>query len=289
MHKIAVLVDSSSYLTSTDLTNFGIFQINNPIVMGQQVFHENEDWATPADFYTFQAQATEPLTTSQPEVGVWLSKFEELAQAGYTDVIVVVLSSGISGTFSTVQALAQGETALRVHPWDSKITVLGEGNQAKLAARLVQAGQNVPTILTALTQLRATTQVRFAVDDIKHLQRTGRISGGQATLGSLLNIKPLLTFDDAGKIIAIGKERAMKRAWKKIQADFATAYAASDRPLRATIVDGGQQQLADEWARELQALYPDVVVERGIIGPYIGVHTGEKAMGLIWAADFEKL
>lgn len=153
---------------------------------------------------------------------------------------------------------------------------------------MVAAGKDVQTILARLEELRATTKVLFAVDEIRHLQRTGRISGGQATLGALLNIKPLLTFEDT-KIIAIGKERAMKRAWKKIEADFQAVHDSVDYKIRATIVDGNNPVLADQWAADLAELFPDVVVERSIIGPYIGVHTGEKAMGLIWARDYKTL
>ena len=288
MSKIAVLVDSSSYISPEDLEALNIKQINNPIMMGTQVFHENEDWQTPAEFYEMARTAATPFTTSQPEIGVFMTAFNDLAAAGYTDVIAVVLSSGISGTYSSVQSLAQTMDNIKIHAWDSQIAAAGAGNQAKLAAEMVQAGHDVPEILAALTTLRGTTNVYFAVDDIRHLQRTGRISGGQATLGSLLNIKPMLTFED-GKIIAIGKERAMKRAWKKMMADFTAIHDAATYPLRVAIVDGNHPDLADSWAAELQAAFPDVVVERSITGPYIGVHTGEKAMGMIWGQDYKSL
>ncbi|WP_099087770.1 DegV family protein [Weissella cibaria] len=288
MSKIAVLVDSSSYISPEDLEALNIKQINNPIMMGTQVFHENEDWQTPAEFYEMARTAATPFTTSQPEIGVFMTAFNDLAAAGYTDVIAVVLSSGISGTYSSVQSLSQTMDNIKIHDWDSQIAAAGAGNQAKLAAKMVRAGHDVPEILAALTTLRGTTNVYFAVDDIRHLQRTGRISGGQATLGSLLNIKTMLTFED-GKIIAIGKERAMKRAWKKMIADFTAIHDAATYPLRVAIVDGNHPDLADSWAAELQAAFPDVVVERSIIGPYIGVHTGEKAMGMIWGQDYKSL
>lgn len=288
MSKIAVLVDSSSYIAPADLAALNIYQINDPIMMGEQVFHENESWASQEEFYTFQRTAEPALTTSQPEIGAFMTKFDELAEAGYTDVIVIVLSSGISGAFSSLESLAGTVENIKVHVWDSQIAASGAGNQAKLAAEMVAAGKDVQTILARLEELRATTKVLFAVDEIRHLQRTGRISGGQATLGSLLNIKPLLTFEDT-KIIAIGKERAMKRAWKKIEADFQAVHDSVDYKIRATIVDGNNPVLADQWATDLAELFPDVVVERSIIGPYIGVHTGEKAMGLIWARDYKTL
>ncbi|MCW0926257.1 DegV family protein [Weissella sp. LMG 11983] len=105
MSKIAVLVDSSSYIAPADLAALNIYQINDPIMMGEQVFHENESWASQEDFYTFQRTADPALTTSQPEIGAFMDKFDELAEAGYTDVIVIVLSSGISGAFSSLEII----------------------------------------------------------------------------------------------------------------------------------------------------------------------------------------
>lgn len=286
MTKIAVLVDSSSNLTAAEVAELKVFMVNAPIMAGESVYHENESWAELTAFYDLQRTSTVPLTTSQIEPGIWLEKFDEIAAAGYTDVFVVTISSGVSGTFDTVQSLAQTVDTINVHAWDSKIAAAGAGNQARLAAKMALAGHTVAEIRAALTELRASTQVLFVVDDIKHLQRTGRISGGTALIGSLLNIKPLLTFED-GKIIAIGQERMMKRAWMHIKRDFAQAVRTATTPLLVSVIDANNGDLADQWAAEIEATYPhdQVRVVRGPIGPYISVHTGEKAMGFIWSAD----
>lgn len=286
MTKIAVLVDSSSNLTATEVAELEVFMVNAPIMAGESVYHENESWAELGAFYDLQRTSTVPLTTSQIEPGIWLEKFDEIAAAGYTDVLVVTISSGVSGTFDTVQSLAQTVDTIHVHAWDSKIAAAGAGNQARLAAKMALAGHTVAEISAALTELRASTQVLFVVDDIKHLQRTGRISGGTALIGSLLNIKPLLTFED-GKIIAIGQERMMKRAWMHIKRDFDQAIKTATTPLLVSVIDANNGDLADQWAAEIEATYPhdQVRVVRGPIGPYISVHTGEKAMGFIWSAD----
>ncbi|MDR3190465.1 MAG: DegV family protein [Lactobacillaceae bacterium] len=290
MSKIAVLVDSSSNLTPAQLTEYNIFAVNAPIVVGDQVYHENESWATLPEFYDFQRTSETPLQTSQVEPGIWLAKFNEIAELGYTDVIVVSLSAGISGTFSTLQSLALTVENIQVTAWDSMIAAAGAGNQALLAAKLALADTPLDDIITALTELRESTKVLFVVDDIKHLQRTGRISGGTALVGSLLNIKPMLTFKD-GKIEAIGKERQMKKAWAHIQADFAEVVANASKPIRVSIIDANNGGIADKWAEEITAAYPadQVIVERGPIGAFISVHTGEKAMGFIWGTDFNQI
>jgi DegV family protein with EDD domain len=289
MSKIAVMVDSSSYLTKADLEKYHILMINDPIMMGEEQYRENESWASQSEFYAFQKSAAQPLTTSQPEIGKLVEGFETLASEGYDDVIFVGLSSGISGTMSSVETLVNQVDSIKIHPWDSRIAAIGAGNQAKLAAKLAMNGVDVDHILASLAELRKTTRVLFVVDEIKHLQRTGRISNGAAVLGSLLNIKPMLTFTPEGKIIAIGKERQMKRAWSEILAQIGQVMSAVDYKVRFSVLDGDNPELKQAWAEQLRQTYPDAVVEESIIGPYIGVHTGYKAMGVIWARDFETI
>ncbi|TYC50157.1 DegV family protein [Weissella muntiaci] len=288
MTKIAVLTNSSSYLTAEELKALNITTLNDPIMMGSKQFFEGVSWASQAEFYQFQKEADPALTTSQIAPGVIEQKLTDLAEAGYTDVIFVAISSGISGLVSTLTAMADA-APVKLHVWDSKIAAKAAGNQAKLAAILVQAGKSVSEIWEQLTILRTSTDVRFVVDDVRHLQRTGRLSNGAALVGSLLNIKPMLTFNEEAKIVAIGKERQMKRAWNNIQKVLAEELARVTYPIRVTIVDGNNPALADAWAKELAASQPSLIVERSIIGPYIGVHTGEKAMGVIWARDYESL
>lgn len=287
MSKIAVLTNSSSYLTAAELNRLDIKTFPDVVMMGATEYFEGVSWQSQTEFYQFQQTAEPALTTSQVAIGVIDEYLYELAEAGYTDVIFVAISAGISGLVSSLTALAN-EAPIKLHVWDTKIAARGAGNQALLAAELVHANKTVEEILAQLAVLRASTDVRFVVDDIKHLQRTGRLSNGAALLGSLLNIKPMLTFED-GKIIAIGKERQMTRAWKKIQENLNTVIATVDYPLRVTILDANNAKLAERWTTELTAMAPDLIIEHSIIGPYIGVHTGEKAMGVIWARDYQSL
>jgi DegV family protein with EDD domain len=288
MAKIAVISDSSAYLTKEDQAKYDIRVVNDPVLFGETVKYENEDWAANADFYAEMAASSVQPTTSQVSIGQIQVVFDQLIEEGYDTAIVVGLSSGISGFVDSMRGYAPTVEGLDVRVWDSKIACSGAGNQVKLAAALVQQGKDIDEIWASLEKLRDTTNVLFVVDDISHLTRTGRISGGTALIGSLLNIKPMLTFED-GKIIAIGKERQMKRAWLNIQKQFTELLANVDYPVRVSLVDANNDEIATKWMEEGQKLWPNVKFERSIIGPLIGVHTGEKAMGFIWGRDWEDL
>lgn len=219
--KIAVLTDSSAYLTKDQQEKYHIDVLPIPIIWGNKTYRDMVNIGY-EEFYKKLANEKELPTTSQPSPGDLQKKIEQYIEQGYTDVIVITLSSGISSYYSTVQSIAKDEKRIKVHPFDSKITCAGEADYAMLAGRLVEAGADIDLIMHDLTDLQKTMDVRFIVDDLSHLKRTGRLSNAASFVGSLFKIKPILSMDvqDQGKISAIAKERQTKRAYRHVQSDF---------------------------------------------------------------------
>lgn len=293
MSKIAVIVDSSSYIPKDVCLKEHIYVVDNPVLFGRKVYHESH-WPQNAAFYKKMAASSAQPTTSQPSTGDLTAVFDQVKDDGYDQAVFVTLSSGFSGTYEAAVTAAVDYDGLEVHVWDSRIATMAAGNQALLAADLADKQWPMKDILARMQILRERTSVFFVVDSIKHLQRTGRLSGGQALIAGLLSIKPILNIDPSkdGKIVAVAKERKMTGAWRYIEEHFAEIvqdYADAKWPMRVTIVDADNPTLADSWMAKGQALWPDIVFERGIIGPLIGVHTGGKAVGFIWAQDYKTL
>ncbi|MHA5130457.1 DegV family protein [Oenococcus oeni] len=293
MSKIAIIVDSSSYIPKDQLKKHHIYVIDNPIIFGETIYHEF-NWPVNADFY--QQMATTPIqpTTSQPAPGDFEAAFQAAKDDGYKQALVITLSSGFSGTFLNTSAIASSHSDIDIHVWDSRIACLGAGNQALLAAYLAEKGIGIDEILSKLQILRSRTGVFFVVDSIIHLQRTGRLSGGQALVAGLLNIKPILNINTnkQGKIDAVAKTRKMSGAWRYIEKHFAKIadnYQRAGWPMRVSILDADNPELADAWLKRAEKRWPEIIFERGIIGPLVGVHIGGKAVGLIWAEDYKRL
>ena len=145
--------------------------------------------------------------------------------------------------------MADEESRINIHPFDCKITCAGEANAAILAGRLVKAGADIDLIMHDLKDLRNTTDVRFMVDNLNHLKRTGRLSNAASFVGSILKIKPILSMDvqNEGKISAIAKERHYKRAYNHIKKDFDSLTSDMPYPIQLTIFH------ADDEEREAEA------------------------------------
>jgi DegV family protein with EDD domain len=292
MSDIAVIVDSSGALSDEIRQQAGIFQVNVPIIFGTTTIKENEGIRTVAELTAKIEQDGVMPTTASPAPGDWEVQLDAAKAAGYTQALLLTISSGFSGGFQAATIAAQTYEGMnQVQAWDSKVTTLGLGWQALFAAKLAQNGADLETITQRLAEIRDQMQVRFVVNDISHLQRTGRVSAGAALIGGLLNIKPILAIDvdGEGKISAIGKARKMSGALKDVKTALADSLAQYDLPLRAAVIDGNNAALADKWQEELAAEFPDITFERGVLTPYIGVHTGDGAMGVLWTVDWEKL
>ncbi|BDZ32351.1 DegV family protein [Lactiplantibacillus sp. WILCCON 0030] len=284
--RTAIVTDSASYLSAADIKKYHIFVVPITVIFGQQTYLENVEM-TSKEFYERMRTAPELPSTTQITLGQMQQMYDQLAADGYDAVISIHLSSGITSFITNLESYLPNVTNIKVYPFDSLITAAGEANMALLAAKLIAAGKTPEDVIEQLQHLRDTTEVYFVVDNLSHLVRTGRLSNASRLVGNLLRIKPVLTFED-GKIVAIEKERTMRRAYAAIKAKLAAAIEATDYPLRITIVNGNNPKLQAAWVADISESFPDLTIDQSEIGPVVGVHVGEGVMGLFWAKDWEK-
>jgi DegV family protein with EDD domain len=286
--KIGVLTDSSSYLTKEQCEKYGIDVLPIPIIWDNKEYLDLIDIGF-HEFYKKLNSSTTLPTTSQPSIGTVKRYVEKYINEGYTDLIIITLSSGISSFYSNVLSVANEETRINIHPFDCKITCAGEADAAILAGRLVKAGADINLIMHDLKDLRNTTDVRFMVDNLNHLKRTGRLSNAASFVGSILKIKPILSMDvqNEGKISAIAKERQYKRAYNHIKKDFSRLTSNMPYPIQLTIFHADDEERETAWINDYQTSFPKIKVDQSIIGPVVGVHVGQHTMAMIWCRDLD--
>ncbi|XZO07697.1 DegV family protein [Weissella paramesenteroides] len=287
--KLAVVTDSTAYLDQEEIDKYDIRVMSLPVIIDGTTYHEGIDITT-EEFYEKLANASEFPTTSQPAIGDWLSLFESLKQEGYDGAIVINLASTISGTVNTVAGLDSMIDDFKVYGYDSKITVRLMGHLVMKAAQLVKKGESIDNIIKVLDELSATIDECFIVDDLQNLVRGGRLSNASAFIGTMLKIKPLLTFDDeTNQIVPFEKVRSMKKAMQRAEILFAQAKEAADYPLCAMVIQGNDKEAGQAWHDKLQKEYPDMCIEFSYIGPVIGAHLGKGALALAWLRDPDSL
>lgn len=284
--KIAVVTDSTAYLSKQQVADNNIKVVPIPVILDGQVYNEDVD-ITPSEFYEKLRTSENFPSTSQPPLGEMIELYQDLGKQGYDAVISIHLASTISGFVATLKNTANAIENIQVVPYDSGITVLLMGYLALEAAKMAkQPDMTVEKIIERLDQLRQTIDEVFIVNDLQNLVRGGRLSNASAFIGSMLKIKPLLTFDEqTNKITAFEKVRSIKKAYARAEEIFDQALSNADYPVRLLIIHANDEPAALAWQAKLQKKYPDLTTEVTYFGPVIGTHLGEKAIALGWMQD----
>lgn len=279
---IAIVTDSTAYLSSEQYEELGIRKVPLSCVFDIEVFKEEEDISTEEFFMKVRDLDHLPMS-SQPTVGDFTATFEELGKT-YDAIISIHLSSKISGTFQNAYSVAHSMENVDIYPYDSESAGAGQAFLVLEAARLAEEGKTVEEILTHLDQMKESTKVYFVVDDLTNLVKGGRLSKTAGGVATLLKIKPVLTFVD-GEIVPFDKIRTKKKALRKIEDLLSNARDSVNYPLQATVVHAYSEEEGKEFKAKLEKKFPDVRFNFSFLGPVVGVHTGEGAIGLAWTID----
>ena len=287
--KIAIVTDSTAYLSHDEVAALDIKVMPIPVIIDGTVYREGIDLTTD-EFYEKLATSASFPSTSQPAVGEWITLFESLQADGYDGAIVVNLAATISGTVNTVAGLTDAVPGFQVFGYDSKITVRLMGHLVMKAAQMAQNGAEPADIIATMDEMATTMDEYFIVDDLQNLVRGGRLSNASAIIGTMLKVKPILTFDnDSNYIVPFEKVRSMKKAMARAEELFDQARAEAKYPLRAMVIHANAPEAGAKWRDELQQRHPDMLFELTYFGPVIGTHLGAGALALAWIREPDSL
>ncbi|EUJ45849.1 DegV family protein [Listeria riparia] len=277
--KIAIVTDSTAYLPQAATEELEIYSVSLSVTIDGKSYLEDKD-IEEHSFYDLVKNAKAFPTTSQPAPGEFVSLYENLRDKGFDTIISIHLSSGISGTYQNAISARELVPGVNVIAYDSEIACMAMGMMVEKAAHLAKEGETSVAILSSLDAMKQALDAYFIVDDLNHLARGGRLSNAQAIIGSLLQIKPILHFEDT-KIVLFEKIRTQKKSLRRIEALLGDAVA-NKTAQQAYIVQGNCYEKAEAWKNELQKQYPTVSFKISYFGPVIATHLGEGALALVW-------
>lgn len=288
--KIALVTDSTSVLTKQEVSDNNINLVPIPVIVGDKEYKEGID-ITSAQLFEMERQGAAFPKTSQPSMGEMIELCNKLHSEGYEAIIAITLSSGISGFYQNLVNMAHNNPEYNLYPYDSKMTVRLQGYLVLAAARMIKNGMEPQAILNRLDEIRSTIDELFVVDDLKNLSRGGRLSNAGAFIGTMLQIKPLLTFNDEGKIVAFDKIRSLKRAVSKVEklALERTADLPYKDKLRLFVFHSNDLKQAEEIKQFINDNFPNKPVDIAEFSPVIATHLGEKSIALAWMVDIDKI
>lgn len=282
--KLAVITDSSAYFEESYTQKENLFVLDIPVVIDGNTYIEGKN-LTSEDFYKKMALSSELPKTSQPSIAELEETLSRLSQEGYTHVIGLFLSSGISGFFQNIQYLKEEFSNLEIAFPDSKITSAPLGIMVTSALKWAEDGLTFDQILDRIALQIEGTGAFIMVDDLNHLVKGGRLSNGAAILGTLLSIKPILYFNEQGVIEVFEKIRTEKKATKRLIE--IVQERTSNGKYEIIVIHANALEKAEALRELLLESTGSTRISLATFGSVIGTHLGDGSIALAYIPIFE--
>ena len=265
---IKIVTDSTADLPPQLAKELGITVVPVYLRFGDEVFRDRVDISEDRFYQRLMHDHIHPSTT-QPSPQDFIDVYKELAK-GADGIVSIHVSSKLSGTYnSALRGKEAVEKECPIEVIDSEVITMGLGHLAIAANVMAQSGNSLPQVVKEIKQMIPSIHVLGLLDTLKYLALGGRIGKMQALLGSVLNVKPMLTIKD-GVLSPAG--RARSRA-KGIDILFNYVKNAADIQDLAVVYNTTLEE-AQALVGRLGAVFPEERIRLARLGPALGVHTG---------------
>jgi DegV family protein with EDD domain len=275
MPNVKIVTDSLADIPPALLKELDITTIPCLVRFGDQEYRDRID-LFPSEFYQkLQASPMMP-STSQPATGVFEEIYQRLAKT--TDEILAIHTiASLSGIFNASRLAAENIKTAKIELIDSGQVTMSLGWIVILAARAAKAGHSRAEIKAIVEDVKKRVHVIAMLDTLEYAQRGGRLGKGRALVGTLLNVKPLLSVID-GEIMPVEKVRTQRRALERL----VEIVLASGPIQELSVVHADAPHHAATLQKMLADTFPKEQIVMSETGPVLGAHVGPGAVGIAW-------
>lgn len=273
MSRVAVVTDSTSDLPRALREKLGIAVVPLTVFLDGQGYLDGVE-IQPDDFYRRLPGLAQLPTTSQPSPGAFAEVYRELLK-DHEEVVSIHISARLSGTHA---AAVQGAALVdggRVRVFDSQLASMPLGLLVLAAARLAASGEGAEAVTDRLLELRSQVRVFFVVATLENLRRGGRIGRASALVGSVLQVKPVLTIQ-GGEVTPLERVRTFDRALARVIQ--LASEVDSGGGLCAIVGHAAAEESAARISAELQSRSESLLIQP--LGPVVGAHAGPGTVGI---------
>lgn len=283
---IGIVTDSASDISFSFANEHGIKVVPLSVTFHAKTYLENEDFDVDAYYSQYSKESNFMAKTSQPSPKLFLTAYEELIAEGVQDIIVICISSALSGTLNSARiaanVLANSHPDVSVHLIDSLNASYPEVFLVEEALDLIEKKVAIDEIVAHLRSLVPEINTFILIPDLKYLHMGGRISIAKYLLAKLLRKKVITRVNEEGKNEQAAVVNSTEEGLKKLIE--LTKEERDYPPRKLAIVHGNNYEAAEEFQKIVETEFPkaDIRVER--TGVTISAHTGPNAVALI--SDF---
>ncbi len=278
---VKIIADTTSCIPPDEARDLGISYLPQIIVFGEDTYRDDTEMNA-RQFLKHLRASSELPKTAAPQPFLYQPIYQEYSEQGQS-MVVICPSSDLSGTFRSATVAAQDFPQADVRIVDTRIVAGGMGAIVKEAVKWANAGEDADTIVQKVQAMAKRERVYFVVDTLEYLFKGGRIGAAKALFGSLLQVKPILTFKD-GRTEPFDSQRTHKRAMarlKEVLLNDCPRHPSSHLCIMHGDAEEEARMLADEFSILLNI--PAETIPIYDLTPAILVHSGP---GIIGASYF---
>lgn len=286
MSKIAIVNGSTGCIDYLDNIN-DVHILRFKIMFGEDSYDDFTEMKADRFYSMLKADSSLHPKSSQPAVGEWLSKYVELRDLGYEEILVITMSSKLSGAYETAlmaKNIYNQKGNCKIHIFDSRIAAMPEGYLVMEALKLRDQGKSVEQICHRLEYLVNNRLQLFVVDDLSLFVKNGRLSNIGGLVAKIAKIKPILQLDSKGYITTYEKRRTYSNSMNRMLElvfnkldelglkdinDFDILFCTSDK-----------MEAYDYCYSEIEKKYPGFNSYAAPLTPVVGCHTGTGTIGI---------
>ncbi|SFE44788.1 DegV family protein [Peptostreptococcus sp. D1] len=276
---IKLVVDSSSEITQEESKKMGVYCLPLTVSFEEDMFRDGVDLSYD-EFYDKLGEYESLPKTSQVTPYLYEEAFKEILSNGDIPV-AITLSSVISGTYNSA-ILASNQFDEEIHVIDSLTTSCALKLIIKYALSIVDKYNDPVEFVNEIERVKKKAKIFYLLDTLEYLYKGGRLSKLSALAGSILSIKPIISFDENGKVVMVSKSRG----WKKgisLLIDLVKESGEIDEELGVILsYSGKDSSIVDSLKQKSEAIFDfdvnDIPVTQ--IGCTIGTHAGPGAIGI---------
>ena len=280
----AIVLDSTSDLPDCRERHANMRMVPLTVRFGDEELLDYEE-ISPQRFYERLASDPQPPRTAAPPPERFAACYRDLLEAGgYEHVLSLHLSEALSATVSSAR-LAADDCGGRVTVVDTRTVSIALALAALGIARRLDAGPcELAELVAEAESFHRRSRLVFAFETLEFLQRNGRIGRGQALVGGLLGVRPLLTLVE-GEVEPLGKVRGHARLLSELER-LVCEDTRPDEPLRVGIAHAQAEGIANDIAERVRSVRPRSEIELvAPLGAVVGTNTGPGGAGLVWARE----
>ena len=276
--KIALLVDSGVDVPEKLVKKYNMY------VAPLKIIYSNKEYSDSVDITAEEVYSRleiEVPSTSLPSGEEIQRLFDKIKSDGYNKVLVVTISSGLSGTYNAIKNIADQQEDLETFVLDTKNIAIASGFNAIQAAEYIKEGMDFHRLTKTVSDNIFNSRVFFCVDTLEYLQKGGRIGLVSAILGSTIGLKPIISCNQEGIYYTADKIIGRKRSLKKALS-LAVDFVGDSKKYNIGVVHGDAEKDGDELLKLLKSKLPNFsIAAEGQISPALGVHTGPGTIGIV--------